>query len=174
MHYFSNFILLSVCSCSSLNFFRGLFQNYLSVHLSPFLSFLPSFLPSFLLSFFLFLWLHLWHMEVPGIGVKSEPQLTTYATAMATLDLSRICGLYHILWQWWIFNPRSEAMNQNLILIDNILGGGGGSLTPWVMTGTPCLHFFSVSHWSFISFLLWSHVFLIICGPCGLFWCLCI
>ena len=27
------------------------------------------------LEFFFFLWPHLWHVEVPGLGVKSEQQL---------------------------------------------------------------------------------------------------
>ena len=26
---------------------------------------------------FLFFWLHWWHMEVPGLGIKPEPQLQT-------------------------------------------------------------------------------------------------
>ena len=34
-----------------------------------------------------FLWPHLWHMEVLGLGVKSELQLLAYvARAMAMLD----------------------------------------------------------------------------------------
>ena len=38
--------------------------------------------------FFSFLGLHLQYMEVPGLGVKLEPQLQAYTTATATLDLS--------------------------------------------------------------------------------------
>ena len=37
---------------------------------------------------FVFLRPHLWHMEVPRLGVESEPQLSAYTTAMATRDLS--------------------------------------------------------------------------------------
>ena len=39
---------------------------------------------------FSFLGLHLHHMEVPRLGVKSELQLQSYATATAALDLSPI------------------------------------------------------------------------------------
>ena len=37
------------------------------------------------------------HMEVPRLQVKSELQLSAYATVTAMLDLSRICNLdlYH-------------------------------------------------------------------------------
>ena len=40
----------------------------------------------FLFSFVSFLRLHLWHMEVPGLGIKSELQLQAYTTATATQD----------------------------------------------------------------------------------------
>ena len=43
--------------------------------------------------FFSFLWLHLWHMEVPGLGVKSNLQLQAYTTATETLNQSHICDL---------------------------------------------------------------------------------
>ena len=43
--------------------------------------------------FFVFLGLHPQHMEVPRLGVESELQLPTYATAMAMQDLSHICDL---------------------------------------------------------------------------------
>ena len=48
-------------------------------------------------------------MEVPGPGVESELQLPAYPIATATEDLSRICKLYHSLWQHWILSPLSEA-----------------------------------------------------------------
>ena len=35
---------------------------------------------------FFFLWLHPWHMEVPGVGVKSELHLPPKQQLMATLD----------------------------------------------------------------------------------------
>ena len=41
--------------------------------------------------FFFFLWLHPRHMEVPRLGVASELQLPTIATAIQ--DLSCICDL---------------------------------------------------------------------------------
>ena len=34
-------------------------------------------------------------MEIPRLGVQSEPQVLTYATATATPDPSRICNLHH-------------------------------------------------------------------------------
>ena len=37
-----------------------------------------------------FLGLHLWHMEIPRLGIKSELQLPTYATATVTQDLSSV------------------------------------------------------------------------------------
>ena len=48
---------------------------------------------------FFFLCLHPRHMEVPGLGVKSELQLPAYTTATATWDPSRVCNLYRNLWQ---------------------------------------------------------------------------
>ena len=42
---------------------------------------------------FLFLGSHLWHMEIPGLGVKLELQLPTYATATAIEDPSCVCDL---------------------------------------------------------------------------------
>ena len=45
--------------------------------------------------FYLFLGPHPWHMEVPRIGVKSEPQLPAYTTATAMWNLSCICDLHH-------------------------------------------------------------------------------
>ena len=44
--------------------------------------------------FFLFLEPQEQHMEVPGLGVKSDLQLPAYATATATPDLSCICDLH--------------------------------------------------------------------------------
>ena len=43
--------------------------------------------------FSFFLVSHLQHMEVPGLGVKLEPQLQAYTAATATWDLSHICDL---------------------------------------------------------------------------------
>ena len=45
--------------------------------------------------FFVFLGLKPWHMEVPRLGVESEPQLLAYTAATAVPDLSHISNLYH-------------------------------------------------------------------------------
>ena len=63
----------------------------------------------FIYLFLLFIGLHLWHMEVPRLGVKSEPQLTACVTATATQDLSFLCNLHHGSWQHWILNPLSKT-----------------------------------------------------------------
>ena len=57
-------------------------------------------------------------MEVPKPGIESELQLPAYATAMATLDLSHIYDLPHILKQCWVLNPPSKARDQTRILIE--------------------------------------------------------
>ena len=59
--------------------------------LPPFAFFLPwklcvSKIALLIFLFFVFLGLHAWRMEVPRLGVKSELQLPTYATATATQD----------------------------------------------------------------------------------------
>ena len=59
--------------------------------------------------FIVFLGPHLQHMEDPRLGVESELQLPTYATATAMQDLSRDCDLHHSSWQHWILNPLSKA-----------------------------------------------------------------
>ena len=53
--------------------------------------------------FFLSLQLHLWLMEVPKLGVKSEPQLPAYITA--TPDPTCTCDLRRSLRQRLILNP---------------------------------------------------------------------
>ena len=57
-------------------------------------------------------------MDVPGLGVESELQLLAYTTAMAMLDLSRICDLQRSLWQSRTLNTVSEAKDQTCILMD--------------------------------------------------------
>ena len=86
--------------------------------------FFPSFLFSSFLLFFSFLFFtpQLRHMEVPGPGVESEPQLQAYTTATSTPDLSCICDLGHSLQQCWILNPLSKARDQIHILTDIRLG----------------------------------------------------
>ena len=44
---------------------------------------------------FCFLGPHLQHMEVPRVGVESEPQQPAYVIATATRDPSLICNLHH-------------------------------------------------------------------------------
>ena len=77
--------------------------------------------------------LHLGHWNVLDRG-QIVAAAATYATAMATLDLSCICDLCHSLWQCWILKPLSEARDWTCILTDNI-----GSLTNWATMGTPTL-----------------------------------
>ena len=69
--------------------------------------------------FFCFLGPHLRHMEVPRLRVELELQLLAYATATATWDPSRICKLYHSLWQCQILNSLAKARNQTWILMDS-------------------------------------------------------
>ena len=71
-------------------------------------------------------------MEVPRLGIESELQLSAYATATATPDLSHICSLYHSSRQCWSLNPLSAARNQTHILMDtswvlNLLNHNGNS-----------------------------------------------
>ena len=49
------------------------------------------------------------HVEVPRLGVQSEPQLPAYTTATAMQDPSHVCNLHHSSQQCWILNPLSEA-----------------------------------------------------------------
>ena len=67
---------------------------------------------------FCFLGPHLQHMEVPRLGVKSEPQLLASTTATATWDQSHICDLHHSLQPRRILNPLSEARDRTHILKD--------------------------------------------------------
>ena len=66
--------------------------------------------------FYLFIYLfifgllepHLQHMEVPRLGVESELPLQ----AVAMLDPSRVCNLYHSSQRRWILNPLSKARDR--------------------------------------------------------------
>ena len=71
---------------------------------------------------FFFLQLHLRHMEVPGLGVKSELQLPAYTTATATLDLRLICDLCCSSQQHQILDPLIKAGDQIHILTDTVSG----------------------------------------------------
>ena len=68
--------------------------------------------------FWVFLGLYQQHMEVPRLGVKSELQLLTYATATATQDLSHIYDPHHSSWQRQILNPLTEAKDRTHVLTD--------------------------------------------------------
>ena len=57
-------------------------------------------------------------MEVPRLGVESELQLLTYATARAIPDPSCNCDLRHSLQQCQILNPLSEAKDRTHIIVD--------------------------------------------------------
>ena len=48
-------------------------------------------------------------MEVPRLGVESEPQLPAYTAATAMRDPSCVFSLHHSSWQCQILNPLSEA-----------------------------------------------------------------
>ena len=83
--------------------------KYIYYYIVFFLSFLSFFL--FFFFFCCFLGPHLRHMEVPRLGVESEPQLPAYATAIATSDPSCICQPTPTPkeLQRWILNPLSKA-----------------------------------------------------------------
>ena len=50
----------------------------------------------FFFYFIFFSGLYLWHVEVPKLGVESEPQLLAYDTATATWDLSVFSSLRNL------------------------------------------------------------------------------
>ena len=77
---------------------------------------------------FCFLGPHPQHVEVPGLGVKSELELPVYTRTTATQDLSCVCDLYHSQ----ILNPLSEARNQTHVLMDPSLVH-----YQWTTTATP-------------------------------------
>ena len=57
-------------------------------------------------------------MEVPRLGVKSELQLPTYATATAIGHLSHVHSLHHSSWHCQILNPLSKVRDWTHILMD--------------------------------------------------------
>ena len=74
------------------------------------------------------------YMNVPRLGVKSEPQLPAYITATATWDPSHSCDLHHSSWQCQTPDPLREARDGTHILRD----------TSWICyhcatAGTPIL-----------------------------------
>ena len=83
---------------------------------------------------FFFLGLYPWHVEVPGLGVKSELQPMAYTTAMAMPDPSHICDLHCGLLQRWILSPLNEARDRTHILMDT-----SWAREPWA-TRELCTH----------------------------------
>ena len=63
-------------------------------------------------------WWFPWHVQVPGLGVKSELQLPAYTTATATSDPRCIYNLHHSTWQRRILNPLSKARDWTSVLMD--------------------------------------------------------
>ena len=66
--------------------------------------------------FFVFLGLCPWHMEIPRLGVESEMQLLSYATA--TQGLSHVCDLCQSVQQHQILHLLSKARDRSCILMD--------------------------------------------------------
>ena len=80
------------------------------------------------------LWPQPWHMELPRLGVQSELQLLSYATATATWNLSHFCDLQHSSRKRRILNPLSKARDRTCLLMDtsqiiNPLSRNGNSST---------------------------------------------
>ena len=67
---------------------------------------------------FCFLGLHPQHMEVLGLGIKSELQLQAFSRATATRDPSRVYALHPSSRQRRIPNPLSEGRDGTRILMD--------------------------------------------------------
>ena len=67
---------------------------------------------------FVFLGPHSQHMEVPRLGVESEPKSLAYATATATRDPSHVCDLHHASQQHHILNPLIKTRDQTRVLMD--------------------------------------------------------
>ena len=60
--------------------------------------------------------------EIPRLGVESELQLPTYATATATPDPSHVCDRHHSSWQCQFVNPLAGARDQTRTLMDIMWG----------------------------------------------------
>ena len=83
-----------------------------------------------------FLGMHVQHMEVPRLGVESDLELLSYATAAAMWDLSCFCDQYCISMWCQILNPLSEARDQTLILMHT-----SQVCYWWATMGTPMMLF---------------------------------
>ena len=53
-------------------------------------------------------------MEVPRLGIESEPQLLAYTTGTATLDPSCVHDLHHSSQQHQVLNPLIEARDRTM------------------------------------------------------------
>ena len=76
-------------------------------------------------------------MEVPRPGVELELHLPAYTTAMATSDLSHICGLLYSLQQSQIFNPLSKAEDRTHMVMNTsqfvTCGTTAGTPVSWLI-----------------------------------------
>ena len=95
-----------------------------------------------------FLGPNLRHTEVPRPGVKAEPQLLAYTTAMARRDLSWVCHLHHSSWQHRILNSVSEARDRTHIPLDT-----SQVCYPWATAGTPLHPLLTATHLTLKSFI---------------------
>ena len=98
--------------------------------------------------FFCFVGPPLRHMEVPRLGVQSEPPLLAYTTATATPDPSHVCHLHHSSRQCRILNPLSEARDRT----QNLMGPSRIHFH-CTTTGTPQCSFFCSKIQSTVWFL---------------------
>ena len=105
------------------------------------------------LIFFFFLGPNPWCLEIPRLGVKSELQLQSTATALQ--DLSCVCNLHHSSQQRWILNPQSKARywTCNLMItswVSLLLSHNGNSLCSFL---TVLFGFLLLSYMTFIHIL---------------------
>ena len=130
---------------------RGLVQELAGGQGSPKETQLTTACPHLNFVSFFFLGTYQRHMEVPRLGVKSEPQPPDYTTATATRALSHICNIHHSSQQRLIHNPLSKARDRTHILMK----------TSWVLNplshiGTSySLEFFIFVHHEFILYLFY-------------------
>ena len=119
----------------------------------------------------------MWHkeMEVPRLGVESEPRVS--ATATATPDPSCICNLHRSIGQCQILNPLSEARDgyslDSLLLSHN--GNSQGDFSyGWMVRNMVMLQSdelcdlrkeLNVSELCFLSFFFFFFLSFVFSGP---------
>ena len=121
----------------------------------------------FFICLFCFLGLYLWYMEVPRLGVESEPQLPAYTTATATPDLSLVCDQHHSSWQSQLLNPLSEARDRTCNLMN-----ASQVHFHWAMTGTPVtgiINVLSLGKFDYYNMISFSIFIILYSGFWGLF-----